>query len=51
MNKLPTRLPPWSLLFLAALLSNSTRAAADDAYTPFEGEKTPWHDGFDVTII
>ncbi|HEV3416531.1 MAG TPA: hypothetical protein VG056_06955, partial [Pirellulales bacterium] len=28
-------------------LANSRAATAADAYTPFDGEKTGWHDGFD----
>ena len=48
MNQLPSRRAPWSLiLLLAASLLNPGSAAADDAYVPFEGEKSSWHDGFD----
>jgi hypothetical protein len=35
------------VVLLAAALSGSDRAAAAGVYTPFEGEKTSWHDGFD----
>ena len=31
---------------LVTLICTSTAFAAD-AYTPFDGEKTTWHDGFD----
>ena len=48
MNYLPIRLALWGLiLLLAASLSNLGSAAAADAYVPFEGEKSSWHDGFD----
>jgi pimeloyl-ACP methyl ester carboxylesterase len=48
MNRLPNCRAPWSLiLLLTASLSNPASAAADDAYVPFEGEKSSWHDGFD----
>ena len=32
---------------LGPALANPARAAADDLYRPFEGEKSSWHDGFD----
>jgi pimeloyl-ACP methyl ester carboxylesterase len=32
---------------LAARSQSSAAAAASDAYQPFEGEKSSWHDGFD----
>ena len=48
MNQLPMRRASLSvILLLAASLPNAGRAAADDAYVPFEGEKSSWHDGFD----
>jgi hypothetical protein len=33
--------------FAAAILCTSSIATAADAYVPFEGEKTTWHEGFD----
>jgi hypothetical protein len=36
-----------TFLLLAASLGNFKCAAAADAPTPFEGEKSSWHDGFD----
>ncbi len=47
MNQLPMRRASLSVILLAASLPNAGRAAADDAYVPFEGEKSSWHDGFD----
>jgi hypothetical protein len=35
-----------TILFLAVVF-NSRLALAADAYTPFDGEKSTWHDGFD----
>ncbi len=32
---------------LAAIVWNSNPARAADAYVPFDGEKSAWHDGFD----
>lgn len=48
MNQLPRRWASRSfILLLTASLSHPGRAAAADAYAPFEGEKSSWHDGFD----
>jgi hypothetical protein len=46
------RLNQFAYLRLAAilvsmLLTGSRTSVAADAYTPFDGEKTSWHDGFD----
>src|SRR5260221_633489 len=32
---------------IASILPNSNAAEVSASYTPFEGEKTSWHDGFD----
>src|ERR1700722_11027667 len=34
-------------LLLATILWNPAISRAEDGYTPFDGEKTTWHDGFD----
>jgi hypothetical protein len=36
----------WVAIFLATLPESANGALAADAYTPFDGEKTAWHDGF-----
>ncbi len=38
---------PGVLLLAAAYVVSVPRAAANDAYQPFEGAKTSWHDGFE----
>ncbi len=35
------------LFFAAAIVWTSSNATAAEAYVPFEGEKTTWHEGFD----
>src|ERR1700693_480272 len=47
-----SRLIRFAYLRLAAIsismiLAGSRASMAADAYTPFDGEKTSWHDGFD----
>jgi len=37
----------FAAILIAAVFGNSSVASAADAYVPFEGEKTTWHDGFD----
>ena len=34
-------------ILLTTILGNAGYVLAADAYTPFDGEKTAWHDGFD----
>ncbi len=34
-------------IFLAAALMGATAARADETYSPFDGEKSVWHDGFE----
>jgi len=36
-----------AVILLATTAVDPTIANATDTYTPFEGAKTPWHDGFD----
>ena len=42
----PRVLPP-SAFLVAAIFCGPAIAHAADGYTPFEGEKSTWHDGFD----
>ena len=37
----------FALILVAAILLRPMAAWAAEAYVPFEGEKTAWHDGFD----
>jgi hypothetical protein len=46
-GRLVVRATSGLLLLLAAFFSSIEGAFSDDAYTPFEGEKGSWHDGFD----
>jgi pimeloyl-ACP methyl ester carboxylesterase len=39
--------PGFAGILLSAVLWNTNAAMAADAYRPFTGEKTTWHDGFD----
>ena len=34
-------------LFVVAILGDEKATMAGERYTPFEGEKSAWHDGFD----
>src|SRR6266536_2890462 len=43
-NHWPFRL---ATLLVATILGNPAITRAADGYTPFEGEKSTWHDGFD----
>jgi len=45
MHQLMNRSVAFALTAILSITSRSTFAA--DAYTPFDGEKTTWHDGFD----
>ena len=35
------------IFFVAAIFWSTNRTVAADGHTPFEGEKTTWHGGFD----
>src|SRR5258708_26917833 len=37
----------FAAISIAMVLAGSRASLAADPYTPFDGEKTSWHDGFD----
>ena len=37
----------FTITLLATLLWDPTLARAADAYVPFDGERSAWHDGFE----
>ncbi|HET6250865.1 MAG TPA: hypothetical protein VFE47_24455 [Tepidisphaeraceae bacterium] len=48
MNQTKSRLPVlFCVILLGILFATPAFLRAADAYTPFNGEKTTWHDGFD----
>jgi hypothetical protein len=45
--RFPTAAAFCAVIALAAVIWNSNPARAADTYTPFDGEKSAWHDGFE----
>ena len=39
--------PAWLALALFVILGNRAAIGAAESFTPFDGEKSAWHDGFD----
>jgi len=47
-NRLRRRLSlGFELFFVATIVWNSMKTIAAERYTPFESERTTWHEGFD----
>jgi hypothetical protein len=45
--RFPTAVVGLAVIVSAVILWHPAAARAIDAYVPFEGEKTAWHEGFD----